>query len=171
MHYTICHDVVDLLCGSTPDYGDFFIDHTSRHISSCRAGLILIHRFPLSLLFHNQCSVPVPIRGYHLQTLLTLHWLPYTSSLSRLFIPSLFAPSRPSSFPFLSTHIIRPHSCYIGPYCTVHQTAKLVAALLSAVGVTAGLAESNGSLPPGFWLTSPAGWLPQPGSAPEPYAR
>ena len=128
----------------------FFIDHTSRHISSCRAGLILIHRFPLSLLFHNQCSVPVPIRGYHLQTLLTLHWLPYTSSLSPLFIPSLFAPSHPSSFPFLSTHIICPHSCYIGPYCTVHQTAKLVAALLRAVGVTAGLAESNGSLPPGF---------------------
>ena len=26
--------------------------------------------------------------------------------------------------------------------------------------VTAGPAESNGSLPPGLWLTSPAGWLP-----------
>jgi len=26
--------------------------------------------------------------------------------------------------------------------------------------VTAGLAESNGSLPPGQWLKSPAGWLP-----------
>jgi len=25
--------------------------------------------------------------------------------------------------------------------------------------VTAGLAESNGSLPPGLWITSPAGWL------------
>ena len=34
-------------------------------------------------------------------------------------------------------------------YCTsVHQAAKLVAALL--VGVTAGLVESNGSLPPGL---------------------
>ena len=32
----------------------------------------------------------------------------------------------------------------------VHQAAKLVAALLMAVGVTAGLAESNGSLPPGL---------------------
>ena len=30
----------------------------------------------------------------------------------------------------------------------VHQAAKLVAALLSVAGVTAGLAESNGSLPP-----------------------
>ena len=29
--------------------------------------------------------------------------------------------------------------------------------------VTAGLAESNGSLPPGLWLTSPAGWLPRTG--------
>ena len=40
---------------------------------------------------------------------------------------------------------------------------KLVAALLRVVGVTAGPAESNGSLPPGLWLTSPAGWLPRTG--------
>jgi len=33
---------------------------------------------------------------------------------------------------------------------SVHQTAKLVAALLRVVGVTAGLVESNGSLPPGL---------------------
>jgi len=31
---------------------------------------------------------------------------------------------------------------------SVHQAAKLVAALLRAARVTAGLAESNGSLPP-----------------------
>ena len=31
---------------------------------------------------------------------------------------------------------------------SVHQAAKLVAALLRVTGVTAGLAESNGSLPP-----------------------
>ena len=35
-----------------------------------------------------------------------------------------------------------------------HQAAKLVAALLRVVRVTAGLAKSNGSLPPGLWLTS-----------------
>jgi len=29
--------------------------------------------------------------------------------------------------------------------------------------VTAGFAESNGSLPPGLWLTSPAGWLTRTG--------
>ena len=29
--------------------------------------------------------------------------------------------------------------------------------------VTAGMAESNGSLPPGLWLTPPAGWLPRTG--------
>jgi len=45
----------------------------------------------------------------------------------------------------------------------VHQAAKLVAALLMVVRVTAGLAESNGRLPPGLWLTSPAGWLPRTG--------
>ena len=33
---------------------------------------------------------------------------------------------------------------------SVHQAAKLVAALLMAARVTAGLAESNGSLPPGL---------------------
>ena len=42
---------------------------------------------------------------------------------------------------------------------SVHQAAKLVAALLRVARVTSGLAESNGSLPPGLWLTSPAGWL------------
>ena len=52
----------------------------------------------------------------------------------------------------------------------VHQT-KLVAALLRVAGVTAGLAEINGSLPPGVWLMSPAGSLPEPESAPEPYAQ
>jgi len=36
-------------------------------------------------------------------------------------------------------------------YCaSVHQAAKLVAALLRITRVTAGLAESNGSLPPGL---------------------
>ena len=45
----------------------------------------------------------------------------------------------------------------------VHQAAKLVAALLRVARLTAGLAESNGSLPPGLWLTSPAGWLPRTG--------
>jgi len=40
--------------------------------------LILIRRLPLSLglRFHNHRSLPVPIRGYHLQTLFTLPWLP-----------------------------------------------------------------------------------------------
>ena len=33
---------------------------------------------------------------------------------------------------------------------SVHQAAKLVAALLRVAGVTAGLADSNGSLPPGL---------------------
>jgi len=47
---------------------------------------------------------------------------------------------------------------------SVHQlAAKLVAALLRVAGVTTGLAESNGSLPPGLRLTSPVGWLPRTG--------
>ena len=35
-------------------------------------------------------------------------------------------------------------------HVSAHQAAKLVAALLRVAGVTAGLAESNGSLPPGL---------------------
>ena len=35
-------------------------------------------------------------------------------------------------------------------HASVHQAAKLVAALLRVAGVTAGLAESNGNLPPGL---------------------
>ena len=46
---------------------------------------------------------------------------------------------------------------------SVHQAAKLVAALLRVTRITAGLAESNGSLPLGLWLTLPAGWLPRTG--------
>ena len=46
---------------------------------------------------------------------------------------------------------------------SVHQAVKLTAALLRVAGVTAGLAESNGSLPSGLWVTSPAGWLPRTG--------
>ena len=43
---------------------------------------------------------------------------------------------------------------------SVHQAAKLVPAFLRIARVTAGLVESNGSLPPGLWLASRAGWLP-----------
>ena len=46
---------------------------------------------------------------------------------------------------------------------SVHLAAKLVAALSRVAGVNAGLAESNDSLPPGLWLTSPTGWLPRTG--------
>jgi len=35
-------------------------------------------------------------------------------------------------------------------HASVHQAARLVAALLRVAGVTAGLVESNGSLPPGL---------------------
>ena len=49
---------------------------------------------------------------------------------------------------------------------SVHQAAKLAAALLRVARVTAGLAESNGSLQPGLWLMSPASWLPRTGIRP-----
>ena len=54
---------------------------------------------------------------------------------------------------------------------SVHQAVKLVAALLQVVRITVGLAESNGSLPPGYdsrHLWADCQELP---SALEPYAR
>ena len=48
-------------------------------------------------------------------------------------------------------------------HASVQRAAKLVAALLRVARVTVGLAESNGSLLPGLWLMSPAGWLPRTG--------
>ena len=50
---------------------------------------------------------------------------------------------------------------------SVHQAAKLVAVLLRVAGVTAGLAESNGSLLPRHLQADSQ----EPGSAPEPYSR
>jgi len=65
-----------------------------------RAGLILIHHFPLSqLLFHNRRSLPVPIRDYHLQTLLTLLWLPYTFFPLSLSSPFSLLPRPHPTFP------------------------------------------------------------------------
>ena len=43
------------------------------------------------------------------------------------------------------------------------EAVKLVAALVRVARITAGLAGSNGSLPSGIWLTSPASWLPRTG--------
>ena len=51
----------------------------------------------------------------------------------------------------------------VSEHMNYNQYALTVAALLRAVRVTAGLVERNGSLPPGLWLTSPAGWLPRTG--------
>jgi len=55
---------------------------------------------------------------------------------------------------------------------SVPQAAKLIAALLTVVGVTAGLAESNGSLPSSFYDSRHLqADCQEPGSALEPYAR
>ena len=55
----------------------------------------------------------------------------------------------------LSGNSVRQTVC---THCaSVRQAAKLVAALLMVAGVTIGLAESNGILPPGLCFTSPAG--------------
>ena len=53
---------------------------------------------------------------------------------------------------------------FLWPPPSVSRTAqKLSSKLYILAGVTAGLAESNGNLPPSLWLTTPAGWLPRTG--------
>ena len=57
--------------------------------------------------------------------------------------------------PEFKSHLRRCQVTVVGKLFTpivplVHQAAKLVAALLRVARVTAGLAESNGSLPPGL---------------------
>ena len=50
------------------------------------------------------------------------------------------------------------------PSCLCLPSSKIGSSPLKGWGgVTAGLAESNGSLLPGLWLTSPAGWLARTG--------
>jgi len=52
-------------------------------------------------------------------------------------------------------------STFYPPWDGKMSTSKMAMMLCSAVGkVTTGLAESNGSLPLGGWLKSPAVWLP-----------
>jgi len=64
-------------------------------------------------------SVPVPIRGCRLQTLLTLPWLTYISCLP-FFFRSLFPPSSPHlPLPSIYMSIICQYSCYIGLYHTI----------------------------------------------------
>jgi len=53
---------------------------------------------------------------------------------------------------------------------SVHQAAKLVAAVLRVAGVTVGLEESNGSLPRVYYSHHLQADCQEPGSAPEPYA-
>jgi len=54
---------------------------------------------------------------------------------------------------------------------SVHEAAKLIAALLTVAWVSAGLAENNGSLLPVHDSRYLQAGCREPGSAPEPYAR
>ena len=97
--------------------------HTYRYYSyTSRHGLILIHRFPLSLLlFHNHRSLSFSIRGNHL-------YLLYLGFLTLPFLPPFSPPPfpcfrAPAVLPFLSPlllytsrPIICPHSCTIYSY-------------------------------------------------------
>jgi len=78
-----------------------------------------------------------------------------------IWSPSPWPPSDPHPVP-INCHHPQLHTAHTH-HASVYQAVKLVAALLRVARVTSGLAKSNGSLPPGLWQTSPAGWLPRTG--------
>ena len=49
----------------------------------------------------------------------------------------------------------------LSPSSIIWYQPSVVMVIFLAGKVTAGLMESNGSLPPGLWLMSPVGWLPR----------
>ena len=107
------------------------------HKPKRRAGLILILHLSLSLslLFHNQRFLPVPIRGYHLQILLTLpclslHFLSPTP-ISFLLRPHLSLPSLPLLL-YRPMPIICQYSCYIGPSTALYPAIGLQASGFAA---------------------------------------
>ena len=64
----------------------------------------------------------------------------------------------------------RSHSCRLTvlgklftPSCLCSPSSEIVVVLLRVARVVAGLVESTGSLPPGSWFMSPAGWLARTG--------
>jgi len=67
-------------------------------------------------------------------------WLPCWTQAQKAWVQIAVATMTGNSL----RETVHTHCAY------VHQAAKLVAALLKVAGVTAGLAESNGSLPPGL---------------------
>jgi len=75
----------------------------------------------------------------------------------------------------LSSATMQPWASCLHICASINEQYNLVPAngsWCSAAGeVTAGLAEGNGSLPPGLWLRSPASWLPRTGISSKPYTR
>ena len=81
-----------------------------RRFASRRAGLILIHRFPLSLLlFHNHRFLPVPIRGF-----LALHFCPL------FFSPPFSLFPAPGVLPLLPLFLLLLlYMAITCPYCHI----------------------------------------------------
>ena len=93
----------------------------------------------------------------------------FSQSFHRLLCVLIPAITDHSSLPCIQHNKLLINLLQIMPRS--NEAATALAAPLRVARVTAGVAESNGSLRPGLWLTSPAGWLQKPGSAPEPYTQ
>jgi len=90
---------------------------------------------------HFSLKLPPSVnRTVHSQLTRILHIYPYFGLLGSLVVSVVDSGAEgPGSNRSHATHC-----------ASVHQAAKLVASLLRVAGVTAGLAESNGSLPSGL---------------------
>ena len=84
---------------------------------------------------------PLFIKGYLTWSGSVAEWLACRTQAQQARVQIAVATLSGNSLSRLTVHT----------HCAaVHQPAKLVAALLRVAGVTVGLVESNGSLPPGL---------------------
>ena len=130
-----------------------------RRFAPCR--LILIHRFPLSLLFHNYRSLSVPIHGYNLQTLLlylgfftllsTLRvafpFLPlFLSSLAPLYSTPVSLSLPPFFLPSLSLSFLEDAEDDVFLDCSPHEYRRLQSSVAYSIRLSGILRDA--SLPP-----------------------
>ena len=95
-----------------------------------------------------------------------VHWWRCIQARKTRLQPPMFSPEQSAGTritTWVSTDVVFLHVSQCLEDAIQYCPSKLVATLSRVAGVTAGLAESNGSLPSGLWLTSPAGWLPRAG--------
>jgi len=141
------------VCRCIPCPAGEYVDRATARCQACPAGTVVRGLNAWGVESCVRCGEGLTaVRGTHCVTSCR-----YNSTDARQYDFTPLAGYRRSLFCSLAVldptvgHTIDVLAPFISVLClSVHQAAKLVAALLRVVGMTAGLAESNGSLPPGL---------------------